>query len=207
VEKEDRENVSTMASLDSPIERTPLVDEAIFSYSIVPKVVAIAHKRYQEHLRRFLDDELTYQAHLDWLDALAAQCAADAVYLQALSESDPAARLELARLAVEKYNLAWDAMLVPLLTYYVDDRAMPALFPPGFQDPRNKFESVRKLSRAQRRLIHNNLLARLERPEFGHEEHAEVIEYTAYIRRAEQRVALAEAYVRRRESATTSTQN
>jgi hypothetical protein len=190
----DRERITAGIPPSTTLQRTPLADEALFSYDRAVQITRLAKTAYLAHLRRFVEEEPTYRSHFDWMDGLGALNQADATYLRVLlAEGDE--KRSLARRARDEYEQAVGALIVSVLRYYVTDEAIVEIFPKGKNDPMRKHEIVGQLSIPERRETLTKLNDRLQQEQFALEQRDEIVEFSHYISRADQRMKMLDAFL------------
>lgn len=190
----DREQITAGIPPTTTFARTPLADEALFSYDRAVQITRLARTAYLAHLRRFVEEEPTFRSHLDWMEGLGALNQADATYLRLLLAKGDEKR-PLARRARDEYEQAIGALIVSVLRYYVTDEAIIEIFPKNSNDPARKHEIVAQLSIPERREIMAKLDARLRQDRYGLEQREEIIEFSHYISRAERRLAMLDEFL------------
>lgn len=117
---------------DQPIERTPLVDEAIDDYRRGARVAAAASAEFEAHVRRYPDDQFSASGQYAWCRALTLILQGDAAFLQLQIEQGADRRAELAREASDAYLRGRERLYRHALQFYVGDWLASVALPTGY---------------------------------------------------------------------------
>ena len=112
----------------SDLPQCPLFDQAIWRFNRGSRIAARAAGEYEDHLRTYPDDELTYRSHIEDMTARSNMLAGDALFLQVMRATGPE-RAKLANAAVDFYTKASQLYTRYLFHYYMDDDEAKKVLP------------------------------------------------------------------------------
>ncbi|MGC4033179.1 MAG: hypothetical protein QM754_15880 [Tepidisphaeraceae bacterium] len=115
--------------LDAGLPTGPLFDQAVWRFNDASRLAIRAASEYEDHLKAFPEDELTYRSHINDLYARSEINAADALYLQAMQAKGDA-RKELARKAAGHYTRAANLYTRYIFRYFTDPEDAKKSLPP-----------------------------------------------------------------------------
>lgn len=157
------------------------IDEAIDAYSLSAVTADDAIAEYEEHLKLYPNNAMTYESHIDGLVGTREMALADRDFLKAQRTTGDERKSLLAS-AAKHYRDAADQNYRILIRYYTSDEMAAALLPKGMMRPQIKDLPAQQLGRvyaAARAMIASGP---------GDPYSEDRAEYEAYVTRAEQRL-------------------
>ena len=175
------------------VASTPLLEEAIFSYARASQLAAASAEEFRAHMRRYPDDAASYRRHLADIRAFAELTAGDAAYVKLITTSDPAARPAIAREATAAYGRAIEINVRAALAFYIPDElaAVPGIFPRGYgkADVLNSLETPSSFPADQLLPTFTRVTQTIAgNPNLTGGPISELVEYGAYLSRAQTRI-------------------
>jgi len=128
-ERLDKEGITQTIALDAQGNEA-MLQSAVYCTAMTQRLVDDALVEYQEHIRRFPNNEYTYRSHMDGLLAMAAIVKGDQLWIEARSAKGQA-RIDKLDAAAQAYRqgIARNGRII--LRYYTDDGTFARVAPQG----------------------------------------------------------------------------
>jgi hypothetical protein len=116
----------------APVVDRLTAEEAIYHYTLIPRIAAVALDEFRRHTRNYPGAEITFRFHRATLSAMTTMCEADREYLSAmLMPATDSGRAALLTAAAKNYRmtmLQWEALA---LKHEMPDEIIMKLVPRG----------------------------------------------------------------------------
>jgi hypothetical protein len=171
-------------SIELPAGKAPneaMIAQALDAYGLIPHLCDDSIAEYEDHLKLYTGNMMTYESHVDGLVATREMAAGDRDFLMAQFKTGDE-RKKLLASAATHYRDAADQNYRILLRYYADDQMAARYFPNGMnrsqtkQIPAPQLAGVYGAIRAE--------VMQMQMDPYGEDR----MEYETYIRRAEARL-------------------